>query len=150
MLERELIQANLLKITSRSTISSKHLFGGHYTPKGVHVRQNVDFNSWTEKMLIEILWLCPEAKLRNRSVTTSSIYVDTPDGYALRIGDHDGKEKYLFKWNLRKDAPDEGEWRFEDPTWRFYCSNAKVIAEAILKNVKSKGVLERWVVAFGK
>jgi hypothetical protein len=108
------------------------------------VRQNVDFNSWTEKMLIEILWLCPGAKLRNRSITTSSIYVDTPDGYALRIGDHDGKEKYLFKWNLRRDYPAEGKWVFEDPTWRFYCSDPRVLIETINKYKTSQNVLKRF------
>lgn len=99
--------------------------------------------SWCEQMLIEILWLIPGATLRNKSVTTSSIYVKTPDGYSLRIGDHDGREKYLFKWNLRKDAPDAGEWRFEDPTWRFYCSNAKRIAHEVLHYAKDRDLLER-------
>lgn len=48
----------------------------------------------------------PGVMLRNRSVTTSSIYVKMPDGKSLRIGDHKGREKYSYRWNLRLDLED--------------------------------------------
>jgi hypothetical protein len=39
------------------------------------------------------------------SALTGSVYIkfDNPRLRSLRIGDHDGREKYRYKWNLRYD-----------------------------------------------
>ena len=72
--------------------------------------------------------------MRNESVTTSSIYIKTPDGYSLRVGDHDGKQKYKYKWNLRYGLSEKGHWQKEGSFWRFYSSSPEVIAQEIAKN----------------
>lgn len=46
-----------------------------------------------------------EGYIYHKAVTTESVYVKFEDQRlcSLRIGDHDGKERYRYKWNLRSD-----------------------------------------------
>ena len=55
------------------------------------------------------------------SATTGSIYIKFEDARlcSLRIGDHDGKEKYKYKWNLRFDIKDSYE-TWDGGVRRFY------------------------------
>ena len=89
-----------------------------------------------EKMAKEFLSLCPGAYIRNCSVTTSSIYIKTPDGLSLRVGDHNGKEKYKYKWNLRWGISKSGFWEKDNGVWRYYCSDPETIANEINKKVQ--------------
>ena len=57
----------------------------------------------TEAAWQEVQKKIPGVMLRNRSSTTASIYAKTPDGHSLRIGDHKGKERWAYRWNLRLD-----------------------------------------------
>jgi hypothetical protein len=50
---------------------------------------------------------------------------------SVRIGDHDGIEKYKYKWNVRFDLNQNG-WKKEGEHWRFYCTPDS-IAPLILK-----------------
>mgnify|MGYP007069469151 CR=1 FL=1 len=84
-----------------------------------------------ENLVREFLNECKGAYIHNRSVTTSSVYIKTPDGYSLRVGDHNGKEKYKYKYNLGPQYSSLGEWKFEGAYSRFYCSCPKVIANII-------------------
>lgn len=80
----------------------------------------------SEKLFQECLKNIPGLRLHNRSITTSSIYCKTPDGYSLRIGDHKGKEKYSYKWNLNPNLSKKGYWSLEfnkitkRQHWRYY------------------------------
>jgi hypothetical protein len=101
----------------------------------------------SEALYAEVREKLPGVMLRNRSVTTSSIYLKTPDGFSLRIGDHRGKEKYSYKWNLNPDQPRPG-WRKEfnqfDKTshWRYYTASVDDLVAKVLANVRD-GVMPR-------
>lgn len=79
-------------------------------------------------------------KLRNKSITTSSIYCKTPDGFSLRIGDHKGREKYSYKWNLDPTIK-KGYWKKEYNKidkrnyWRYYTGNVDELAKLIKENI---------------
>ncbi len=94
-------------------------------------------SSWCNRMYCEVKLLLPEIELVNRSITTTSIYCRTPDGRSLRIGDHKGKEKYSYKWNLSPKAPLIGIWKKEFNRiskrnyWRFYTSSPERLVESI-------------------
>ena len=96
----------------------------------------------SEQLLSALLERLPSVTLRNKSVTTSSIYCKTPDGYSLRIGDHKGREKYSYKWNLGPQYTEKGQWRKEwsdidkRDYWRFYTSSVETLARAIEKNMR--------------
>lgn len=96
----------------------------------------------SEKLYREVREKLPGIMLRNRSVTTSSIYLKTPDGYSLRIGDHRGREKYSYKWNLNPNQPRPG-WRKEfnqfDKTshWRYYTASVDDLVIKVLANIKT-------------
>jgi hypothetical protein len=83
----------------------------------------------------------PGVMLRVRSVTTSSLYAKTPDGYSLRIGDHKGIEKWSYKWNLRLDMG-EGEWVTEHKNGkhiaRFYTGSVDELAQEINASYDAK------------
>ena len=55
--------------------------------------------------------------------TTDSVYIRFKDNRmgSIRIGDHDGREKLKYKWNLRNDLkPRNCGWKKDDKTWRYY------------------------------
>lgn len=94
----------------------------------------------SEQLLQECFNKIPGLTLWKRSITTSSIYCKTPDGYSLRIGDHKGKEKYSYKWNLNPTIKCSGYWRKEYNRidnrnyWRYYTGNVDDLAIRIEKN----------------
>lgn len=101
-------------------------------------------------LLAEVLEKIPGTTVRNKAVTTSSIYCKTPDGYSLRIGDHRGREKYSYKWNLGPQFTKEGRWVKEWSElakrnyWRFYTSSVDTLASAVLAQVeRNSAVTER-------
>lgn len=53
---------------------------------------------------------------------TGSVYVKFGDSRlrSLRIGDHDGRSKYKYKWNLRSDIASSGEI-MDHGVRRFFC-----------------------------
>ena len=97
---------------------------------------------WSNMTFDELTKKCPKIELRNKSITTSSIYCKTPDGRSLRIGDHRGKEKYSYKWNLFPGIS-KGFWKKEynkitkRDHWRYYTSSVDdliiKIEESILR-----------------
>ena len=95
-----------------------------------------------EQLLSALQKLLPGLCVRNRSITTSSIYCKTPDGYSLRIGDHSGREKYRYKWNLGPQFTEHGQWKKEFSEaagrdyWRFYTSSVETLAVAITANAE--------------
>ena len=94
-----------------------------------------------ERLYAEVRNAIPGVMLRNRSVTTSSIYCKTPDGFSLRIGDHSGKEKYAYKWNLGPQYGKRGWVREPNPvsgreSWRFYTSSVQELAEQIQQSIQ--------------
>ena len=98
----------------------------------------------SEKLLAEVLEKIPGTVLHNRSVTTSSIYLKTPDGYSLRIGDHKGREKYSYKWNLNPDLTGRPGWRKEfnqfdqRDHWRYYTASVDDLAEKVKANIQAR------------
>ena len=94
----------------------------------------------SNRLLHDVLERLPRTTVRNRAVTTSSIYCKTQDGYGLRIGDHDGREKYSYKWNLGPQFTEKGQWKKEFNAisqreyWRFYTSSVESLAQAIELN----------------
>ena len=62
-----------------------------------------------EHLAEDIIFMLDEASLKPRlycdAVTTSSFYIKFEDERlrSLRVGDHGGKTKYRYKWNLRLD-----------------------------------------------
>jgi len=93
----------------------------------------------SERLFTKVKELLPEVRLNNRSVTTSSIYCGTPDGYSLRIGDHTGREKYSYKWNLGPQYG-QGRWKKEfnridkRSVWRYCTSSPEDLVEKIKLN----------------
>lgn len=89
--------------------------------------------SYTSDQLNILKKEMPEIKINNFSVTTSSIYLKTPDGYSLRIGDHNGKVKYKYKWNLLQGS--KTEWIRDGAYTRFYTDSVYEIIKAIKENL---------------
>jgi hypothetical protein len=87
----------------------------------------------------ECIQKIPGVMLRVRSVTTSSIYAKTPDGYSLRIGDHKGIEKWAYKWNLDLK---KSEWRTDHKGGkhiaRYYTNNVDDLAKEIKSSFEAK------------
>lgn len=94
----------------------------------------------SESLFSALMERLPSIVLYKRAVTTSSIYCKTPDGYSLRIGDHQGKEKYSYKWNLGPQYTERGQWKKERNEvnkrdyWRYYTSSVESLVRAIEKN----------------
>lgn len=106
------------------SVSARHR---HRTEQGVEKH---------ESLLDLMLRLVPGLTVRNKSVTTCSIYCKTPDGFSLRIADHSGKrtkgvERYKYKWNL--GSGNQGWVKFKG-VWRFYSNDPYTLAAAIRKN----------------
>lgn len=97
-----------------------------------------------ESLYADARRLIPGLMLHNRAVTTSSIYCKTPDGYSLRIGDHKGREKYSYKWNLWPGC--KRGWRRENGRWRYYTDDVEDLAEKVKMNmgVGPEYGLESW------
>jgi hypothetical protein len=91
----------------------------------------------SNKLLQECFEKIPGFMLRNHSVTTSSIYCRMPDGYSLRIGDHKGREKYSYKYNLDPKIKGNGYWSKEynkidkRDYWRYYTGNVDDLVETL-------------------
>jgi hypothetical protein len=105
----------------------------------------------SENMLQECFTAIPGLILANRSVTTSFIYCKTPDGRSLRIGDHKGREKYSYKWNLNPTHAGPGRWvkDFKKAeagryVWRYYTGSVADLAEKIAANVQETKRLGRY------
>ena len=101
-------------------------------------RQSIEKSN---ELLTEVLYKIPGVTLRNKSVTTSSIYCKTPDGYSLRIGDHAGKEKYRYRWNLDPTRTKSAWEREKSPVdgrqyWRYYTSSVDDLAKAIAHSIE--------------
>ena len=95
-----------------------------------------------ESLLRDVIDRVPGITVRNRSLTTSSIYCKTPDGYSLRIGDHNGKEKYKYKWNLNPALPwSKCGWKKDYIkgqgrkcyVWRYYTNSSDELAQQLIK-----------------
>lgn len=57
------------------------------------------------------------------AATTGSVYIRFEDNRmcSLRIGDHEGRKKLKYKYNLRSDiSPRNKGWRKDDEIWRYY------------------------------
>lgn len=54
---------------------------------------------------------------------------------SIRIADHEGRERYRYKYNLRRDIY-KAEWKKEDGIWRYYCPMHRIdlLISQILKN----------------
>jgi hypothetical protein len=90
--------------------------------------------STVESLADEILNLIPGAFIRNKATSTSSIYIKTPDGYSLRVGDHNGREKYKYKWNLGMIYANIRGWRKDGEYWRYYTDRPLAIAMLVERN----------------
>lgn len=68
--------------------------------------------------------------------TTGSVYIRFGDAKlcSVRVGDHDGREKYKYKFNLRSDIK-QARWDIEDNIWRYYCPchRQDLLIEEVLK-----------------
>lgn len=101
-----------------------------------------------EALYAEVMTKLPRTELWKKAVTSSSIYCKTQDGYSLRIGDHKGKEKYSYKWNLGPKYPQKGVWKKEfnnvdkKTYWRFYTSSVETLAQLVEQNEKRNGTCE--------
>ena len=87
----------------------------------------------SKRLFQECLAAIPGLALINRSVTTSSIYCRMPDGYGLRIGDHRGKERYSYKYNLDIHLLNSAWVRQHNKVdgrdyWRFYAASVQALA----------------------
>ena len=67
---------------------------------------------------------------------TGSAYIrfENPNLCSVRIGDHDGIERYKYKFNLRRDLRTQG-WQKEDGVWRYYAgfNHIDKLIEAVLQ-----------------
>ena len=54
--------------------------------------------------------------------TTGSVYIRFADPRmcSIRIGDHDGKEKLRYKYNIRSDSGFKSGWVKDENIWRHY------------------------------
>lgn len=101
----------------------------------------------SENLLQECFEKIPGLMLRNRSVTTSSIYCRMPDGYSLRIGDHKGREKYSYKWNLDQKLT-RGYWLREynkidkRDYWRYYTGSVDDLLQMLNSRKWNKEIVK--------
>jgi hypothetical protein len=54
--------------------------------------------------------------------TTGSVYVRFEDHRmgSVRIGNHAGRDKYQYKFNIRSDMDGKGRWLKPENTWRYF------------------------------
>ena len=76
--------------------------------------------------------------------TTGSAYIRFKDSRmcSIRVGDHDGREKYKYKYNVRSDVKEFHKHK-DEMTWRYYFPmNAidKLIEELKLR----KEIISTW------
>lgn len=84
------------------------------------------------------------------TATTGSIYIRfaNPNMKSIRVGDHEGREKYSYKFNLRSDVTTTG-WKIDDNgVWRYFCpfSKWKWLVEQIIKR---KDIVKDWDSRYG-
>ena len=76
-----------------------------------------------EKIIYQLDEAGLEPILNNNSVTTTSFYVKFEDERlrSLRVGDHPGRSKYRYKWNLRLDLEKSYVDNHEGIIRYYYC-----------------------------
>ena len=54
--------------------------------------------------------------------TTGSVYVrfEDPRIGSIRIGNHNGRDQYQYKFNVRSDMKGNGRWIKPEKTWRYF------------------------------
>lgn len=78
--------------------------------------------------------------------TTGSIYIRFNDERmcSIRIGDHEGKEKLKYKFNIRTDLKlSKGIWKKDDNIWRYYLP-IHLWKEIIPILIKRKEEVKNW------
>lgn len=76
--------------------------------------------------------------MNNKAVTTSSTYIKLPHWAlgSVRVGDHRGREKYRYRWELRLDVPPDTWEEYED--------------RGVVRLRFGSGMLEEFVLEFEK
>jgi len=92
--------------------------------------------SLCEKAAREILERIPGSSIRNRSVTTSSIYMKTPDGFSLRVSTHAVVSTYKYKWNVFVQNCSLRGWVKSEGNWRFYTDSVDDLVFEMKKGVR--------------
>ena len=78
--------------------------------------------------------------------TTGSIYIRFKDQRmcSIRIGDHNGREKLKYKWNIRSDIElNTSKWVKHNNIWRYYIHLHKW-DELVVLLLKRKEEVEQW------
>lgn len=69
---------------------------------------------------------------------TGSIYIRFDECLlgSIRIADHEGRQKYNYKYNIRSDYKFAPKWYKNENYWRYYCNikDWKTIIDIIHKN----------------
>lgn len=85
---------------------------------------SVNFKEIADKLISELEKKEIEAYVWHVA-KTGSVYIRFSDSRmcSVRLGDHNGRSKLKYKYNLRSDIkPDECGWKKDDGTWRYYLS----------------------------
>jgi hypothetical protein len=81
-----------------------------------------NFTGIANKLVIELTELGIKCYIYH-TATTGSIYIRFEDIRigSIRLGDHDGKEKLKYKFNIRSDISRKHKrWLKDGDVWRFY------------------------------
>jgi hypothetical protein len=101
------------------------------------------------KIIIDLLEMKGVPAYVHCEATTSSVYIRfaDPRNASIRIGDHDGKSRYRYKWNVRTDKKFRKRGRFgwmvDRGIWRYY-TTADRIDEMVLLIAKRADLAKTW------
>ena len=85
------------------------------------MRNNI-FEDIANKLVIELKEVNIEAYIWHVA-TTGSVYIRFNDNRigSVRLGNHDGREKLKYKFNIRNDMGlKSGKWIKDEDKWRYY------------------------------
>jgi len=87
-----------------------------------HHTIQMSMNNIAEKLIKELTKIGIECYIWHKA-TTGSVYIRFADSRmgSVRIGNHDGRSKLKYKYNLRSDiSPTHPKWVKDENIWRFY------------------------------
>ena len=82
------------------------------------------------------------------SANTGSAYIRFNDNRigSIRLGDHKGRPKLSYRWNIRSDFPKgHNKWHKVNDKWRFYTHTSnwiELIPHILERKTKTKGWVE--------
>lgn len=88
------------------------------------IKMNPDLKQIAEDLVLNLNECDIECYLYHVSNSGNSFYIRFKDARigSIRISDHEGRDRYRYKYNLRSDMVSTGRWQKIDGSWCFYMS----------------------------